>query len=430
MYVEWIGKRQYAFGLTWVESTRRPGKAEIKAQRLALDPLGRARCHICICSAAGRFTLGAGISDKPLRGTVYSYAATLASTHPDGLYVAKVDDDHLWYCVISGGLVTPETDVIGGNQDILSRIESLRTLLHLEPSAIFASEDIDIEGGSQPFDPASAVQAVRKPVALRVSTTGLSLMPFLVVGAVLLVGTAGDIVWKKYEASKAQQSMSAAQRQQLIQSYHNAVQGALVNYPSNPSWAQAAWQTANVELPPYMAGFHLDTIQCIPSGCDGSYVRSQQVIAFAISPFTDRFGVSAVSIDPQGNAIKVHLALKNPPFVVDDALLHRPPAKNPVALLDWLGRTPLHVVGISERPTMLVSDLASANGGTQVGYPAFVSESVELKGNSPMASALPALQEWASSAGFRITRMESKTPYGGGSEATGNWDIAVQRIHG
>ncbi|MGH8156531.1 MAG: type 4b pilus protein PilO2 [Rhodanobacter sp.] len=359
-----------------------------------------------------------------------SYAATLASLHPDGLYVAKVDADQLWFCVVSGGLVTPETDVIGPNDEVLSRIESLRTLLSLEPSSIYAGEDITIEGGSQFFDPASAVQGARKPVVMRAASAGISLMPFVVLGVVMLVVVGGVLVWKKHQASQAQKEMSAEQRQQLIQQYHVAVQGALANYPTDPAWVQPAWQAVMNQLPPFLAGYRLDTVLCVPSGCDGTYVRSQDLIAYAVSPFTDRFGVGAVTMDAQGNELKVHLVLNNATITVDETLLHSPPAKNDVQLLDWLGRTPLHVVGIKDRPTMLVADLAAANGGNQVGYPPFVTESVDIKGQSPMVTALPALADWAAHASFRITQLQFKTPYGGGLDAIGTWDIAVLRFHG
>lgn len=428
MHVESIAKRTYAFGLTWTESTQRAGKADIRNQRSRLDPSGRERFYTCVIHSQGHFALGCGIAESSVKGTVYSYAATLAAHHADGLYVARVDEEHLWFAVIADGIVTPETDVIDTTEKVLERVEDYRTLLYLDPQNIHATEGIYIAGGSQLFDPIEAVAAVRKPVAMTATSGRMSLGPWVYAAAAVAVVIVGLALWHAHEAAKSKQQLSADQRKQMIQTYHLAVQAALSAYPREAGWVLHDWTKVTDTLPPFYAGWTLSDINCTPTGCDGTYKRQSNLSAYAVTPFTDRFGVGPVSIDPQAHSIKVHVSLQNATLIVDDTLLHSPP---PVGqqLLDWLGLTPNHVSGLSEQPTTLVVNLATASGGSQVGYPAFLTETVGFNGNTPMVVALPSIVAWGKHAGFHVTAIDFTTPYSG-SGATATWAITLLRFHG
>lgn len=428
MHVEWFGKRQYAFGLTWAESARRPGKAEIRDQRSRLNPAGRERFYSCVSHAHGHYTLGCGVSDATVRGAVYSYAATLAAMQPDGLYVAALDDEHLWFAVISGGRVAPETDVIDTSEHVLTRIEGYRSLLNLDPSSIFAEEGIYIEGGSESFDPQGAVAGAKKPVAVHAASGRVDLLPWAFAAGAVIAVIVGIKLYSAHKAAQSQQQLSAKQRQQIIQSYRVAVQGALSAYPQDPDWILRDWEKVRDALPPYFMGWTLNDIDCTPSGCDAQYRRDGNLTAYAVTPFTGRFGVGAVAIDPQGHAIKVHLPLQNTMVVVDDGLLRNPPHANQ-SLLDWLGLSPAHVAGLSEQPTSAVVNLAATNNGLQVGYPAFMTETVGFNGHSPVVVALPSIIAWAAHTGFHVTAIDFKAPYGS-TGTTDAWAITLMRFHG
>lgn len=425
MLIESVGKRRYAFGLSWTERSRKPGKPELLAQRKALDPAGRSHYYACICASASGFRLGGGISTTRVRGTVYSYAASIATRQPDGLYVVAIDDERAWFVVLSGGTVVPETDVIDTREAVLARVDGLRQVLGLTAEQIFAGEGLTIQGGSQAFDPMQAVLGLRKPVPLRALSTGVPWMPVAVAAAAVVIAMIGVKLYHRHEAAMAQAALSAKQRQQLIRSYHVAVQGALSSDPQDPQWVQAALQAAMDRLPPFLAGWHLSRVACVPAGCDGVYEHGQGLAPYALTPFQERFG--AVGMHPEGNALRVHLPLGTSTVPVNDMLLRHPPAERGVSMVDFVGESPLHVAGLSQPPVARAINLAMVDGGARVGYPAFMIETVTLQGQVPVVVSLPSLLHWLTPSGFAVTSLKYTTGYGNAGLTA--WNVTAVRIH-
>ncbi|MEY2152289.1 type 4b pilus protein PilO2 [Rhodanobacter sp. 115] len=425
MRIETVGKRHYAFGLTWADSSRKPGKAELQALRKQLDPTGRARYYTCTCHTGNRFVLAGGINTTRVRGKIYSFAASLAARQPDGLYVVQVDADNLWFVLIRNGLVIPETDVIDTTEKVLRSIEFYRRTLNLDASSIFAGDGVEIVD-AQLFNAEQAVLGLRNPVALRLVSSKPAMMP-LAIGVVglVLVG-AGVKLYRKHKAAQSQQQLTEQQRLQKIQAYRQAAQGALSNYARDPQWITRALEKARNRLPPFLAGWTLQKVDCDLSGCNGDYVHGTGLVFYAVAPFQARFR-GQLSIHPDSNGLRVHVPLSVPVVVASDSLLHNPPPVSNPSLIDWIGLSPLHVAGLSDRPAGVAKNLALAAGATTVGYPSFVTETVLLKGNAPIAVSLPSVLHWASPAGFRVTHLTWMTGYG--SSAAESWQITAMRFH-
>ncbi len=426
MRVERIGKQQYAFGMTWSDSgAARPKSREAKAQHVALDPAGSARYYYCVIAANGRYSLGGGTVAGKLSGAVYSYAATLAAGRVDGIYVAPVDDGKLWFCVVRGGIVTPETDVIEDTEKVLASIDGYRALLNFDAKSTFAAEGVAIRGGAEPFDPVAAVAHIKRPVALRLLGSKVSLAPFAVAAAVVIAGVIG---YKMYQAHKAKAEhliVTAQQRQQAIQAYQTSARAALSTYPQNPTWPVAAWRELTDPMPVFLAGWQMKSTDCTLAGCDATYAHAGSG-ADAVAPFTNLFGKQAVMVDSNGDALKVRLTFPgNHPVDVNDALLHNPPPGG-MPILDWIGLTPVHLPGLHGRPTVLATNLA-AGGGSQVGYPTFMVDTVTAKGNTSIDTVIDSAIQWGADGSFRVTKFEF-TPGVGTSDAP-SWTITLARIH-
>lgn len=425
MRIETVGKKHYAFGLTWVGVARKPTKAVVATQRRAHKASNASTFYTCVCKKNGTFVLGTGVTATRVRGKVYSYAASLAKRQPDGLYVVRVDDTNLWFVLIRDGLVIPETDVIGPAEKVLESVHFYRQTLDLDADTIFAGEDVRLDD-AQSFDAAAAVQGMRDPVPLSAVTGRGPVMLLAGVATFAILGVGGYKLYKKHQAAQAEQALTAQQRAQVIAAYHGAAQAALAGYAQDPRWVAQAWQMASLRLTPFLAGWTLQKVDCTPAGCDGHYVHGSSLAAYAIAPFQARF--AHVSIHPDVNSLQVHLPLTTPLRVVDDALLHAPsPARAP-AMVDWIGLASLHITGLRDRPAGVARNIAAAAGATAVGYPAFMVESITLKGRAPAVVSLPSLLRWATPAGFRVTHFTVMT--GLDNDSTASWDATILRYHG
>lgn len=426
MRVERIGSRQYAFGMAWADSgSAKPRPAEVKALQAKLDPGRQARYYHCVVAANGRYALGGGVVASKPGGKIYSYAATLAAVAGDGIYVAPVDDTQLWFCVIREGIVTPETDVIDESSRVLASIDGYRSLLDFDASHIFSAEGVSIRGGAEPFDPIEVVSHVRKPIVLRASGGKVSMAPVVVAAALVIASVVGYKIYVAHQAAVQHKIVTEQQRQQVIQSYRSAAQSALSAYPVDADWPNGAWRTIATRLPVFLAGWNLKDVSCVLSGCDANYVRTGKSFS-AVSPFTDRFGVAAVGFDPKGNLIKVHLPLNNRAVEVNDDLLHNPPAAG-MPILDWMGLSTLHVDGLQGQPTVVATNLAAVSNATQVGYPAFVTDTVTLKGSASVANSIRDAVQWGMYGSFRVTKFEFSVNSGKGGS---NWTFTLARFHG
>lgn len=422
MRVEPIGKRQYAFGLTWSESrARKPNRQVIAAQRKALDPTASQPYYHCVTRAKGRYALGGGIVPRAAKGKVYSYAATLAGLHADGVYVAEVDEGQLWFCVVQGGLVAPGTDVIDKTDVVLDAIAQYRSLLGLDSESTYAADGVAIPGGAQPFDPIAALAKAKHPVPLVSSSDKSHVLLIAEVAVVVVAGVVGYHVYHAHKVAEQHKVLTAEQRQQAIQAYESAARSSLASYPADPTWALVALTKVHAMLPVNYSGWVLQQVQCQPSACTGTYARERGG-PMAVTPFVDRFGASAVQIDTQGKAIRVQLPLGFAPEPVTDAFLHNPPVAG-MAPADWVGLAPIHVYGMSGDPTEQASNLAQTKGGKQVGFPDLMQVDVTMKGNTPVGTVLPAIVQWATAGGFRVTHWESRI-----TNSAFAWTATVSRV--
>lgn len=427
MRIETVGKRQYAFGLAWSEGSRKPGKVAFDTQRASLAAAKRAHYYYCILQSGGHFGLGGVVLQTRAKGKLYSYAGTLARTQQDGLYVAALDANTLWFCVIQNGMVVPETDVVDSRPAVLARIAEYRSLLNLDAESIHASEDVVLPGGSQPFD-ADAAALVTGPLALRLQSSPMALVaPAIVVVALVLAVIVGLKFYKIHEAEVQHQIVTEQQRQTAITNYKNSVHAALSGFPASAGWAAGAVAASFARFPAFMDGWYLSEVRCVPSGCDGTYKPLTPDGPRLVSPFRDRFGSAHVSISPRGDELKIHFAITTAMVAVTEGLLHQPPMSG-MSLLDWTGLVPVYVGSARGVPHVTAVNLAATGGGSQVGYPPLMTETVGLQGVAPIAVALPQVLAWSAKGAFKATVVQF-TP-GFGTSGASKWSITVERIHG
>lgn len=425
MRVEPIGKRQYAFGLTWSESrTRKPNRQAVAQHRRVLDATVTQPYYYCVARAKGRYALGGGIVPKAVKGKVYSYAATLAGLHTDGVYVAEVDEGQLWFCVVQGGLVAPGTDVIEKTDVVLDAIAQYRSLLGLGAENTFAAEGIAIPGGAEPFDPVATLAKVKRPVLLTSSADKSHMLVAVEVVVVAIAATVGFHVYHAHKVAEQHKVLTAQQRQQAIQAYESGARSALASYPADPGWALDALAKVRSTLPLDYSGWALQQVQCQPSACTGTYVREREA-PMAVSPFENRFGASAVQIDTEGKAIQVQVPLGYAGEQITDAFLHNPPPAG-MAPADWVGLASIHVYGMTGDPKEKASNLAQTKGGKQVGFPDLMQVDVDMTGNTPVGTVLPAIVQWAAAGGFRVTQWTSRVS--SGTSTAFSWTATVSRV--
>lgn len=418
MRVEDLGKHAFAFGLTWVDQIRKPARSEIQARRREADPSGRAPFYSVSIEHTGQYVLGFGMPAIPPRGQVYSYAATLAAAGRDGIFVAPTDDNALWFCVIRGGLVVPETDRIDSADSVRSLVERFKEALGFDAGSVFAADGTEVRG-AQPFDPMSAIAGI-KPVRMQRLAKGAPVGLILAIAGAAIVGFA---FWH-FVLHPAPKVSPEQQRAQMRAAYLTGLHSKLADYPVDPGWALRAYRSARV-FPAFEAGWTLHDVTCKPSSCDAVYDAPQDA-AHAVTPFEDRFGEHAVSVDREGRKLQITVALHNEPFPVNDQSVSGfKPAT--VSLLDWLGMLPAHIPDAKLAGQVKALNLAQTGGGTAAGFPPLYREDVTLQGRDYLGpSALNQAVRWGDYGRFRVTLLQWNPGIGTQSA----WMIQFSRLHG
>ena len=426
MRVERFDNRNYAFGLDWVDASRKPGKDSIKSIRKRIKAPANSRFYTCVCQKQERYSIGAGTVSTPIKGRIYSYAASLAMRYNDGLFVARVDDVSCWFVLIRNGLVIPGTDVIDSIDAILENVAFYRENLNLPDNLVFSGPDLDISN-AEVFNPEKPIAGLRRPVILTFHSTH-RVVAVIGGGAVIAAVLATNaIIIKHRKQAAAIADVAALQIQQSISTYRHAVKGALSSYSIDGSAGPIAWRNSIKKLPHAADGWTLHDLDCDMATCSGDYVHGQGVAFYSIERWAKHYG-NMLSVHPDASGIRLRIALNVPTVVVNDQFLRHPPKIQSNSLIDFVGLSPLHVAGLSDRPAATVVNEAASSGGLAAGYPSLVVESITIKGRSPIDIGLMSVSAWAIGNGFHLTHLTATTGYE--NLGTPSWTITAIRVHG
>lgn len=278
-----IGKQKFAWGLSWASVDE---KSPAKAAKKILDP-AQAWLYTSVPSDDGRLAIGfTDKLDEIGRGKVYSYAAALAKIAEEGIYVAPIGDDHLWYVVIAHGSVVPETDAIEPADEALGKIMGLREAFGL-PVRVAEGFAVSIPTDGE-FDSQSVLAA--HPIKPLTRMGGASKLKTAVVLA-LLAGFVGGAGWWMLgpEDEPIFVDNSAQLEREARARYLSAIQGELHAIPRDAGWVSRAARLAQAGLPEVWGGWVLHEVACVPGGCSGSYRPNDDGGPFSLSVFESRF---------------------------------------------------------------------------------------------------------------------------------------------
>jgi hypothetical protein len=328
MKIEKIGRVQYAFGMEWAE-------VEQEDLRTALDDLDDKGDTVYFVTQGvakkGLFGLGGKRSEKApakavvgsylgqLSGKVASYAATLASVAENGFYVARVNDELLWYCSIFDGQLISGSDIFQPRVKVVERIGGL--LLNYPDMLLHADEhslELFRQAGypAVEFDPVRAI-AKAKPVWL--TRRGTSKGEMVAAGAIAVTAIAG-FSWLYMALFPAPQVNTGPTPEEIRAIYLSSVRSTLPSISADPLWAHNAFAKARAEFPPFRSGWTLQNVMCAPNnGCSASYAPMSEGIWYS----HEAFGVPSVANRIASKSFPTPNVMVEP---TDDEILYSYPA--------------------------------------------------------------------------------------------------------
>lgn len=351
-----IGKRTYAFELEWLDLGGRPASEVIRehldggqqAQYVVLTrPVAGAKKKKQVPGVAGYF-------EGERKGKIFSYAAALAATFKDGIFVAPTEAGRLWYLVVNDGQVVPETDRSLERDDALRMIDVLRVTY--DQLTVYAVDGTGVPDARE-FDPERAISKA-KVEALRPVVASQAKGIFAIIA---VLGITGALYWA---TSKPAAPDAAAQFESQRVAFVQSAKEAMAALPDDPNWVVFAVARAKTAFPDEVAGWRSEGVKCTPTNCTGTYVLPQSGSGFGYTPLEERFGVGMVKLLPDGRSLEAMIPLQLPVRDVPEEAIMAP-ASNVVPMLDLMGAVPLRFYGVGVDSK---TDVAALN--EQLGAPA------------------------------------------------------------
>lgn len=358
MRVGVLGKRRYVFGLKWAEAHERKPASVV---REALDAGSKGIFTSLRNEDDDRAVVGYGdlqaLQDTG-KGALYSYAAALAASGTDGIYVAPVDDGRLWYVVIAHGLPVPETDVTLELAEGLTAVQSMRATFGL-PVLVAEGGELGIEPDDW-FDPLGLVEHVKLAPLRRSGGAGNA------IGAVVLIAVLGCVAFGAWwlflrksevdvDAAADAQALAEAQRA----SYLASVRAAVAAHPLDTRWVVDAYADATRAYPGGIGGWRLDGVTCSPGTCIANYSAVEDRPR-ALAPMQERFGAANVVMLEDQKSLMVSRTVPTGSVAVewsDNQVLA--PRHWPRPASDVLGRLGLYFAKIEADGQVGVEDLGA-----------------------------------------------------------------------
>lgn len=415
MRIETLGKRKFAFGLTWVPADDgRP--VDIVRETSTLTKA----VYASVTNDESKTVVGYAPDEPTAKGKVYSYAAALASLGQDGVYVGPVDDK-LWYVAISKGLVVPATDQILEMDAALSAIENIRSM---------GLPVIVMEGAPLPlhaervFDPERAVASIKAGQLRRMGADKADLIKGgIVVAGLVGLGVFGYTTFIKKPDNSAE--LDAQTAAQIRATYITTMQTAAAAIPADPAWVVRAYESSSQMLPAMLAGWRLEGATCTPASCVANYSLAQGT-GYAVSPFYERFG-GAVQVLGDQRSLSVTLPLHQVAMINwPEATVFAPPA--PIGrALDAAGRVALRFSNVTQDGPVKTL-MVSGNVQPPPLAPAVVTDTIAVRqGEALDGIRLRGITSYFSDFGFAATTLAYSNGDGAAPRA---WRIEFTRIHG
>lgn len=432
MRIGTLGKRRFAYGLTWTDVVDdKPIAVAREAAIAERDKTGEGGkkppsiVYAVTVSDQGERTVGfQRLSEAPQakKGKLYSYAAAVAATGNDGVYVAPIDDENVWYVAVSGGMVIASTDVERDRATGVSQVRNLAVAMDL-PIYVAHGFDLGIPDADT-FDSEQIVEGVKiRPL----SRDGADSPVAVAVAALVFLGVVGA----GWHFTRPEVPMvfdnTAELEAQRKQNYLMAARSELGSAPGAGDWLIASHDSARQLFPSVIAGWTLNNVSCEPGRCSAQYEAGGSPIAF-LAVMHERFGPGAVGEpDPGGRTVVVTQALPTPAGVdyTDEQIMqpHVWPA-HPFDTLNLLGlRFPGVVVDGAYRDESM---------GEQLGAPADaaplhrVRVAVKQLG-APDSAVLKSVVSHFGSDGYTPLALQFST---GAGNAPATWRIEFSRVGG
>lgn len=410
MRVEKFGRTRYALGLTWIpiERDQTPGEA-LEWVEADDQPI-----HFVVTKNEDQASIGYAVGKLP---KVASYAAELASVAPSGIYVASLPDGHWWYCVISDGVVVPNTDRILSHAEVLESVEQMRMNFGLE---LYSFGELQRGLPAQAFLPDEAVaKAARKWLKRQ------GLKPAEVLAPIFALGVLGLAVWGGYTMFLKKDASSEPSPEEIRAQYLTTLRGALPQLPAQVTWPTQALRAARDAFPVYADGWALDIVECSVGSCVATYTPVKGGMWRSVRRF-EELGLKPELADPSGKALRVAVAAEGALLApTDDELLDFPTLGAP--LPELVGVFPLRFAGVQVQDPQQTAITADGVPAPPEAKPLKL-ERVVLASNAVLDQMrLRAVTAFWADHAFRVARIRASFGYG---ESPSGWKIEMVRVRG
>lgn len=420
--IQRFGKRQFAFGLEWKEG----GDDLDEVLDGVRDVEG---AFYCLMQAGKRGSDPAcvGLFRAPPKtsGDLYSFAAAVAGTGNDGVYVMPIGDDKLWYVSIRESLVVPGTDRIDDKSTVLNSIQTQIALAERngEIRKVFSPLEIR-QSGWQVFDPKEVADRAKvKPLKkTKEASKGVAIAAVLGVFAVAGVAAWFFMFRGPSEAERAAQDAEAAR-----QAYVANLTQQLTNLPSDHAWVNGAFDKVSALAPAFAAGYVQKEVNCQPLSCAVLY-NVLKDSPYSPAELRATLG-DQVSFDATGQVATYTIPVETPVVLVDDALLRAWPV-SPNQTKERIGVLPIYAPNLSISRDPVEEDLSAMAGTIPPGYAPITRTVVALRLREPSAlleGDVASLSDFWANGGFVPTSLRWTSGLAGESPT---WTAEFTRVSG
>jgi len=412
MQVVQLGKRSFAFGLTWSDNFGGDAKEAIR------DALGDEAGVLYTVIKGEDDVLGYGRVKH--KGALYSFAAAAAAADKDAIYVAGLGNGQTWYLVTKRGTIAAGTDRIVDIETALNAVDNLRDLYSDFP--VFSS-GVDVRGASEFTLEAIASGAKLKP--LRKLKTENPVVGLAVLAIVL--GGVGYGGWYLILRDEQVQVDPVAELERKRKLYVSQAQTQISTIPRDAGWVVNAFDTARVSFPEQIAGWALEGVSCVPASCSATYAVAKDAEGYALSPIWEAFGQVRVALMPDKKSLTVSQALPTVDVLSYSEQEVMQPPKTTGRIIDTIGR-----IGMTFGDVRIDGDYKTdnlhvnlqANPGTAPLY----RETFALRNDDTLSEIrVKGLAAYMSEAQFVATSLNFST---GSGSITPAWRIEWTRVHG
>lgn len=416
MRIETLGKRRFAFDLAWNDNFGDDAKESLRDAYGEGTPV----VYTLIEGKDGEEILGSARITGKLKGSIYPYAAALASTGRDGIYVARPAAGQLWYVVINSGQVVPGTDRSLDEADALDALDTLRSGY---PELVIYTAGVEMLDGRDFTLDAAVASAKVKPMK-RLATEN-PVVGLIVLGLVLAaVGYGGWYLFLRKEEVKVD---SAAEQARLRQLYVQKAQGAVSTVPQDPAWVLNAFDVARGSFPESISGWSLEGVTCQPAACTANYALPKDVSGYALTPIWDRFGKETVSLMGDKRSLSVTRKLAQPKMLSYTEVDVFQPPKTGARVIDTIGRLGMLFDNVTVDGDYKTENL-NESLQAPIGTAPLMRETFALRQDEQLTEIrLKGLASYLSYAQFVATSLSFST---GSGSITPAWRVEWVRVHG